>query len=152
MGKVPAPPPPPFRFQKGRIVSQILFRFTGMPRNAGQAALSFAQLILGPRPTGREEEREIVIRDHNAANVIHADYPRRLGIFPRPALNYSDDGTFIFADGVFGTALSCRRLRLLTSLPPAVHLRLPLLHSSKHIFLLRLRETASPSSSLPAIH
>ena len=82
MGKVPAPPPPPFRFQKGRIVSQILFRFTGMPRNAGQAALSFAQLILGPRPNGREEEREIVIRDHNAANVVHADYPRRTWNFP----------------------------------------------------------------------
>ena len=120
-----------------------------MPRNAGQAALSFAQLILGPRPNGREEESEIVIRDHNAANVVHADYPRRLGIFPRPALNYSDDGTFIFADGVFGTALSCRRLRLLTSLPP-VHLRLPLLHSSKHIFLGRA--TATPSSTLRPIH
>ena len=53
-----------------------------MPRNAGQAALSFAQLILGPRPNGREEEREIVIRDHNAANVVHADYPRRTWNFP----------------------------------------------------------------------
>ena len=141
MGKVPAPPPAsavPFPEGPDSFPNSI-----SLYRNAPKCRPGRSLFRSTDSRSPTEREREIVIRDHNAANVVHADYPRRTWNFPPTGTELQRRRHFHI----------CRRRlwhrTLLSSSSAASHFTSPSASSSSTSPLL---QTHLPPSSLRPIH